>query len=126
MGPRIPTTLDMGPGIPPSPRAWNLGYPPATDIQWSTETRTIGKRVVCILLECFLVFSNRLTSYTYEGLLFQMDSKEIKSALKAAREAIRNKDFKEALKHCKVRLEMLSIEPCFYHPFISYSTTVAV
>ena len=99
---------------------------PATDIQWSTETRTIGKRVVCILLECFLVFSSRLTSYTYEGLLFQMDSKEIKSALKAAREAIRNKDFKEALKHCKVRLEMLSIEPCFYHPFISYSTTVAV
>ena len=31
-----------------------------------------------------------------------MDSKEIKSALKSAREAIRNKEYKEALKHCKV------------------------
>ena len=30
-------------------------------------------------------------------------SKELKAALKAAREAIRSKDYKEALKHCKVR-----------------------
>ncbi|XP_076443970.1 superkiller complex protein 3-like [Babylonia areolata] len=33
-----------------------------------------------------------------------MSSKEVKNALKAAREAIRNKEFKEALKQCKVAL----------------------
>ena len=33
---------------------------------------------------------------------FKMSSKEAKHALKAAREAIRNKEFKEALKQCKV------------------------
>lgn len=33
-----------------------------------------------------------------------MDSKEIKSKLKAAREALKNKDHKEALKHCKAVL----------------------
>ena len=32
-----------------------------------------------------------------------MDAKEIKSALKAAREAIKTKEYKEAVKHCKVR-----------------------
>ena len=32
-----------------------------------------------------------------------MGSKEVKTALKAAREAIRNKEFKEALKQCKVQ-----------------------
>ena len=32
-----------------------------------------------------------------------MDSKEIKNRLKSARECIRSKDYKEALKHCKVR-----------------------
>ena len=31
-----------------------------------------------------------------------MSSKEVKTALKSARDAIRNKDYKEALKHCKV------------------------
>lgn len=31
-----------------------------------------------------------------------MSSKEVKTALKSAREAIKNKEFKEALKHCKV------------------------
>lgn len=31
-----------------------------------------------------------------------MDAKEIKSTLKAAREAIRQKEFKEALRNCKV------------------------
>ena len=48
-------------GIPvphPLPRTWNLGYPP-TPRYWhlvaSTSTRTVGKRVVRILLECFLV-----------------------------------------------------------------------
>lgn len=31
-----------------------------------------------------------------------MSSKEVKAALKSAREAIKNKEYKEALKHCKV------------------------
>uniref|UniRef100_A0A8C4QPZ4 Tetratricopeptide repeat domain 37 n=1 Tax=Eptatretus burgeri TaxID=7764 RepID=A0A8C4QPZ4_EPTBU len=35
-----------------------------------------------------------------------MGSKEIKVSLKAARESIKNKDFKEALKHCKAVLQL--------------------
>lgn len=31
-----------------------------------------------------------------------MANKEVKAALKCARDAIRNKEYKEALKHCKV------------------------
>lgn len=31
-----------------------------------------------------------------------MSNKEVKSALKSARDAIKNKEFKEALKHCRV------------------------
>ena len=31
-----------------------------------------------------------------------MDGKELKAALKSAREAIRNKEYKDALKYCKV------------------------
>lgn len=31
-----------------------------------------------------------------------MSNKEVKTALKSAREAIRNKEYKEALKYCKV------------------------
>ncbi|XP_008935057.1 PREDICTED: tetratricopeptide repeat protein 37-like, partial [Merops nubicus] len=34
-----------------------------------------------------------------------MSNKEVKAALKSAREAIRNKDYKEALKHCKAVLK---------------------
>lgn len=34
-----------------------------------------------------------------------MSSKEVKTALKSAREAIRNKEYKEALKHCKTVLK---------------------
>lgn len=34
--------------------------------------------------------------------LTQMSSKEVKSELKSAREAIKKKEFKEALKHCRV------------------------
>ncbi|NXA31997.1 TTC37 protein, partial [Eudromia elegans] len=34
-----------------------------------------------------------------------MSSKEVKAALKSAREAIRNKEYKEALKHCKAVLK---------------------
>lgn len=33
-----------------------------------------------------------------------MSSKEVKTELKSAREAIKNKEFKEALKHCKVNI----------------------
>lgn len=32
-----------------------------------------------------------------------MSNKEVKAALKSARDAIKNKEFKEALKHCKVK-----------------------
>lgn len=35
-------------------------------------------------------------------LIATMSNKEVKAALKNAREAIRNKEYKEALKHCKV------------------------
>uniref|UniRef100_A0AAR2M0I3 Tetratricopeptide repeat domain 37 n=1 Tax=Pygocentrus nattereri TaxID=42514 RepID=A0AAR2M0I3_PYGNA len=35
-----------------------------------------------------------------------MSNKEVKSALKSAREAIKNKEFKEALKHCKAVLKL--------------------
>uniref|UniRef100_A0A8C4S6I3 SKI3 subunit of superkiller complex n=1 Tax=Erpetoichthys calabaricus TaxID=27687 RepID=A0A8C4S6I3_ERPCA len=35
-----------------------------------------------------------------------MSSKEVKSALKSAREAIKNKEFKDALKHCKAALKI--------------------
>ncbi|KAK2837420.1 hypothetical protein Q5P01_014632 [Channa striata] len=35
-----------------------------------------------------------------------MSNKEVKAALKSAREAIKNKQFKEALKHCKVVLKL--------------------
>ncbi|XP_068167730.1 superkiller complex protein 3 [Antennarius striatus] len=35
-----------------------------------------------------------------------MSSKEVKAALKCAREAIKNKEFKEALKHCKAVLKL--------------------
>ena len=34
---------------------------------------------------------------------FIMDPRELKSALKNARESIKNKEFKEALRYCKVR-----------------------
>ncbi|KAG8012128.1 Tetratricopeptide repeat protein 37, partial [Nibea albiflora] len=36
----------------------------------------------------------------------KMSSKEVKTALKSAREAIKNKEFKEALKHCKAVLKL--------------------
>ena len=38
-----------------------------------------------------------------------MSNKEVKAALKSAREAIRNKEYKEALKHCKVIIISLVI-----------------
>ena len=34
--------------------------------------------------------------------VFKMAGKEVKTSLKNARECIKNKDYKEALKHCKV------------------------
>ena len=33
----------------------------------------------------------------------KMSSKEVKTELKSAREAIKNKEYKDALRHCKVR-----------------------
>uniref|UniRef100_A0A8C9VPV1 SKI3 subunit of superkiller complex n=1 Tax=Scleropages formosus TaxID=113540 RepID=A0A8C9VPV1_SCLFO len=40
------------------------------------------------------------------GLSVTMAAKEVKSALKNAREAIKNKEYKEALKHCKAVLKL--------------------
>lgn len=43
-----------------------------------------------------------------------MSSKEVKTALKSARDAIRNKEYKEALKHCKVTdIFFYSTEVCY-------------
>ncbi|KAK2118118.1 SKI3 subunit of superkiller complex protein [Saguinus oedipus] len=39
--------------------------------------------------------------FTQAFCLDRMSSKEVKTALKSARDAIRNKEYKEALKHCK-------------------------
>lgn len=54
-------------------------------------------------------YQNDLKNALYLTLIFfllmlpeVMSSKEVKAALKSARDAIRNKEYKEALKHCKV------------------------
>ena len=44
-----------------------------------------------------------------------MSTKEVKAALKSAREAIKNKEFKEALKHCKVR-RVADMSDCMRYP----------
>ncbi|XP_075895011.1 tetratricopeptide repeat protein 37 [Nelusetta ayraudi] len=44
-----------------------------------------------------------------------MSGKEVKAALKSAREAIKNKEFKEALKHCKA---VLKIEKSNYNAWV--------
>ncbi|XP_072289660.1 tetratricopeptide repeat protein 37 [Eucyclogobius newberryi] len=51
-----------------------------------------------------------------------MSTKEVKSALKSARDAIKNKEYKEALKHCKI---VLKIEKNNYNAwvFIGLSAT---
>lgn len=41
-----------------------------------------------------------------------MSGKEVKSALKSAKEAIKNKEFKEALKQCKVKYFILRLLIC--------------
>jgi hypothetical protein len=41
--------------------------------------------------------------FTTASCFDRMSSKEVKTALKSARDAIRNKEYKEALKHCKVK-----------------------
>ena len=46
--------------------------------------------------------------YFYYFSLQAGDEKKIKSALKSAREAIRLKEFKDALKHCKVRIDIIT------------------
>ncbi|RVE68406.1 hypothetical protein OJAV_G00090930 [Oryzias javanicus] len=40
------------------------------------------------------------------SIIYEMSSKEVKAALKSARDAIKNKEFKEALKHCKTVLKL--------------------
>lgn len=51
-----------------------------------------------VMGRCFLF----CVSLIHQGK-YKMSSKEVKTALKSAREAIKNKEFKEALKHCKVK-----------------------
>ena len=41
-----------------------------------------------------------------------MDAKEMKATLKLARDAIRAQEYKETLKHCKVRFYPSSAEMC--------------
>lgn len=56
-----------------------------------------------------------------------MSNKEVKAALKSARDAIRNKQYKEALKHCKVINFILGRQVWgFLHIlfFFPYSTAV--
>ncbi|XP_016402902.1 tetratricopeptide repeat protein 37-like, partial [Sinocyclocheilus rhinocerous] len=48
---------------------------------------------------CVLLNGNKRSSA-------KMSSKEVKAELKSAREAIKNKEFKEALKHCKAVLKL--------------------
>uniref|UniRef100_A0A452TIM8 Tetratricopeptide repeat domain 37 n=1 Tax=Ursus maritimus TaxID=29073 RepID=A0A452TIM8_URSMA len=43
--------------------------------------------------------------FTRSFYFHRMSSKEVKTALKSARDAIRNKEYKEALKHCKTVLK---------------------
>ncbi|KAF3821835.1 hypothetical protein GH733_009877 [Mirounga leonina] len=43
--------------------------------------------------------------HVLDGEELRMSSKEVKTALKSARDAIRNKEYKEALKHCKTVLK---------------------
>lgn len=53
----------------------------------------------------FLGFCNKKYIYFPVSRGFdQMSSKEVKTELKSAREAIKNKEYKEALKHCKVNI----------------------
>lgn len=56
-----------------------------------------------------------------------MSSKEVKSELKSAREAIKNKEFKEALKHCKVNISQRNNILLAWKPVTeSFSWTVII
>lgn len=55
-----------------------------------------------------------------------MSSKEVKSALKSARDAIKNKEFKEALKHCKVRFSFLDVTTLFIIHLMIHVMTITV
>ena len=41
-------------------------------------------------------------------------TKEMKTSLKNARECIKNKEYKEALKHCKVNIQLLPYVKSWY------------
>ena len=45
-------------------------------------------------------------------------TKEMKTSLKNARECIKNKEYKEALKHCKVNIQLsqllLYVKSCYF------------
>lgn len=53
-----------------------------------------------------------------------MSSKEVKAALKSARDAIRNKEYKEALKHCKVINSQRSNVVCIKMLHYVHSTVI--
>lgn len=55
-----------------------------------------------------------------------MSSKEVKSALKSARDAIKNKEFKEALKHCKVRFFFLDMTTIFIIHLMIHVMTITM
>lgn len=48
----------------------------------------------------------KLHGYSHSLDTLKMSTKEVKTALKSARDAIKNKEFKEALKHCKTVLKL--------------------
>lgn len=62
----------------------------------STLTSYLVDRAYCLL-------QSDITMATGKSTL----SKEAKTALKAAKEAIKNKEYKEAIKHCKVQYDVL-------------------
>lgn len=57
--------------------------------------------------------------FTVTSCLDRMSSKEVKTALKSARDAIRNKEYKEALKHCKVK-DICFFGSQIYYQFMNY------
>lgn len=66
------------------------------------------ERIRCLFIRCLsllvlLSLGRYYCIFTVPSCLDRMSSKEVKTALKSARDAIRNKEYKEALKHCKVK-----------------------
>lgn len=58
---------------------------------------------------------------TAPAIIFAMAAKEIKNTLKNARECIKNKDYKEAFKHCKVLFTIIHyfVSPINFYNLLS-------